>query len=250
MPSLLKMKLKCDESINYNMSSLFHGFLMEKLPTDYVEFLHKSQLHPYTQHLELRDNTWFWVITCLDDTADKIIIRDFLLDLKYIKLKSRNISLSVGEKEYKNVGFDKLNEIFYKRTPERRINIDFITPTAFKRQGEYLFYPDIKCIYQSIMNKYDILFDKENMIDDDTLDELSNKTKIIRYKIRSVRFDMEGIFIPGFIGQITFKISGTDTLANFADFLFKFSEFSGIGIKTSLGMGSIRLFQKGELEND
>ena len=52
MLARLEMKLKCEEELNYQMSSLFHGVLMELLPKEYADCLHLSQLHPYTQHLE------------------------------------------------------------------------------------------------------------------------------------------------------------------------------------------------------
>lgn len=249
MPILLEMKLNCEEKLNYNMSSLFHGALMEKLPTEYVNFLHISQLHPYTQHLESRDGIWYWVLSALDEEAERIIIKDTFEKADQIIIKNRNLVINISEKRYCKVTYNTLTEYFYKRDPERYLTVDFVTPTAFKKQGEYIFYPDIKCIYQSAMNKYDVLSDKEDMLDEDTLNELTNNTKITRYKLRSAKFYLEGVSIPGFLGQITMKISGTDTLANFAGFLLHFAEFSGIGIKTSIGMGSIRLLNEGE-KND
>ena len=32
---------------------------MELLPEEYSAMLHESSLHPYTQHLERRDNEWY-----------------------------------------------------------------------------------------------------------------------------------------------------------------------------------------------
>ena len=52
MLARLELKLRCKEELAYQMSSLFHGVLMEQLPSDYAEYLHLSQLHPYAQHLE------------------------------------------------------------------------------------------------------------------------------------------------------------------------------------------------------
>ena len=55
MLSKIELKLNHSEEIVYQMSSLFHGALMEMLPEEYAEYLHVSQLHPYTQHLEFRN---------------------------------------------------------------------------------------------------------------------------------------------------------------------------------------------------
>ena len=59
MLARLEMKLEKAGKISYQMSSLFHGALMELLPKEYEEKLHLSRLHPYTQHLEIRDGEWY-----------------------------------------------------------------------------------------------------------------------------------------------------------------------------------------------
>lgn len=46
------------------------------------------------------------------------------------------------------------------------------------------------------------------------------------------------------MGKITIKIRGTQTMTNFANMLFKFGNYSGVGIKTSIGMGAIYANQK------
>ncbi len=55
MLARLELRLKSAGEIVYQMSSLFHGALMELLPEAYADYLHVSQLHPYTQHLEFRE---------------------------------------------------------------------------------------------------------------------------------------------------------------------------------------------------
>lgn len=75
MLARLEMKLKCEEELNYQMSSLFHGVLMELLPKEYADYLHLSQLHPYTQHLEYKEKNWYWVVCCLNKETTKTIIR-------------------------------------------------------------------------------------------------------------------------------------------------------------------------------
>lgn len=47
MLAKLELKLKCEKELTYQMSSLFHGALMELLPEKYADYLHISSLHPY-----------------------------------------------------------------------------------------------------------------------------------------------------------------------------------------------------------
>lgn len=55
---------------------------------------------------------------------------------------------------------------------------------------------------------------------------------------------MEGIKIPSFIGEIGIRINGTDTMARYVKLLARFGEYSGVGIKTAMGMGAFRIKQK------
>lgn len=238
------MKLDCVEGLSYQMSSLFHGVLMELLPADYAEVLHQSRLHPYAQHLEYADGKWYWVVSCLNEQAVNVIIHDTLEKLKIIEIKKQNITISITQKEYKEIRHRDLMDRFYEENGDRYIQVHFVTPTAFKQQGKYSFYPDLRCIYQSLMNKYDSVLDDESMVDEETLQQLYEHSEIIRYDLKSVYFHLEGTRIPSFIGKVTIKLTGTQTMTNFANLLFEFGTYSGVGIKTALGMGNIRLIEQ------
>lgn len=43
MLAKLELKLKCEKELTYQMSSLFHGALMELLPEEYADYLHISK---------------------------------------------------------------------------------------------------------------------------------------------------------------------------------------------------------------
>ena len=73
------------------------------------------------------------------------------------------------------------------------------------------------------------------------LETLISSSNISRYELKSTLFSLEGTKIPAFIGKMTLKINGSQTLCSFVNMLFTFAEYSGIGIKTGLGMGAIRL---------
>lgn len=250
MLARLDLKLECAERLSYQMSSLFHGALMEMLPEVYAEYLHHSQLHPYTQHLEMREKEWYWIVCCLDKAAVQYIIREVLFKLEYLEIKKRNLQVHIIGKQYHEIAQKELLNSFYEMQSERYTELHFLTPTAFKQKGRYIFYPDIRCIYQSLMNKYDAAAKEESMIDEEALTQLCENTQIIRYDLKSVYFYLEKVRIPAFIGKVTIKMSGTQTMANFARMLFEFGTYAGIGIKTALGMGAYRLLEKGEMKID
>ena len=241
----LELKIKAQEKLGYQMSSLFHGALMELLPADYADYMHVSQLHPYTQHLEYREGEWYWVICCLNKEAVKIIIQDTLWNITSIKIKNRDLTVQITQKNYSEIAYQELMNHFYEKDYSPFIQIHFLTPTAFKKQGKYLFYPDIRCIFQSLMNKYDSAARNEKMVDMDTLEQLTENAQIVRYDLKSVSFSLEGVKIPAFLGEVVVKMNGTRTISNFANMLFEFGEYSGVGIKTALGMGCMKILNEG-----
>lgn len=224
MLAKLELKLKCEKELTYQMSSLFHGALMELLPEKYADYLHISSLHPYAQHLECREGNWYWVITGLNKEAVKIIIQDTLWKLEYILIKKHDLKVLIVKKNYMETTYKELMDHFYEDDGKRYIQIHFLSPTAFKQNGRYLFYPDLRCVFQSLMNKYDSATAENTMHDEDTLEQICEHAQVIRYDLKSVSFSLEGVKIPSFIGKITIKLHGTDTMANFVNMLFEFGE--------------------------
>ena len=239
----LELHIQSDGELAFQMSSLFHGVLMERLPEAYAEYLHQSRLHPFSQHLEKKQENWYWIICCLNETAVDIIIKNTLWNLRQFTIERQQQRVEILEKAYTECTYKELMNQFYRGESGRYIQVQFRSPTAFKRQGQYLFYPDLKCMFQNLMNRYDAAVEEDVMRDQETLEQLCNNAKIIRYDLKSVCFSLEGVKIPAFMGNITIKMDGTQTMASFARMLFVFGTYAGIGIKTSLGMGSIQLMQ-------
>ena len=158
--------------------------------------------------------------------------------------------MKIVRRNFETYAENELIKEFYEVPANRYLNLTFQTPTAFKSNGKYVFYPDIRMIYQSLMMKYTASSEEMSMIDEDTLEQLTQNSEIIRYHLRSISFPLEGVNIPGFVGSIRLKIKGTDTMARYARMLIKYGEYSGVGIKTAMGMGAIRLTERGEKKND
>lgn len=241
MLAKLELKLTGESEISYQMASAFHGALMELLPQEYGAQLHESRLHPYTQHLERRPDGWYWIVTALEDKAADLILQKALFPLGELLIRQHDAGFVIEKKNYFELSEKELARAFYEGENNRYISLRFLTPTAFKQNGRYLNYPDIRCLFGNLMNKYDACMPGESMKDEDTMEALVQNTAVSRYQLRSTAFSLEGIRIPAFIGEMTLRIGGTQTMANFANMLMQFGTYSGIGIKTALGMGAIEL---------
>lgn len=239
------MKLKPTKEISYNMSSLFQGVIMELLPKDYAEFLHISMLKPYAIHLEKENDIWFLIVTTMNEEAYIKIIENALLKIDKLYIRHNDNLIYIEETNIYKQLKKNIAKAFYNTETNKIIEIRFVTPTAFKSQGDYVFFPEIRLIYQSLMNKYDINSDGSYLFDLDILDKLCTASKIVSYNIKSRYFHLEGTKIPSFIGTVKIKISANQTMTNFINMLFEYGLYSGVGVKCSLGMGAIKLITGG-----
>lgn len=247
----LRMKLESDnQDIGYYQSSNLQGVLMEHIDMDYAQFLHEQGLKPYSQYV-LSGNVKEWIVkTCTQEAYQEIILP--LLEQKFydFTIEKKDIHISIKEKSLKTIDKKELMNEFYSNTASHFLNLEFLTPVSFKSNGRYVIMPEMRYIYRSLMNKYSAASSKVDMYDDETLEQLVNSSSIIQYKLRSTFFPLEGVKIPSFKGEILVKISGTNTMAGYARLLARFGEYSGVGIKTAMGMGALRIKERREHKDD
>ena len=125
------------------------------------------------------------------------------------------------------------------------ITLDFLTPTAFRSNGKYVIFPSSQLIFSSLARKYDACSTGSKVCDELLFEYIYEKTEIIEYSLRSTKFPMEGVTIPSFVGSVKLKCTGNKEFRSLMNMLIKFGEYSGVGIKNSMGMGAIRLREQG-----
>ena len=67
--------------------------------------------------------------------------------------------------------------------------------------------------------------------------------KIDYFNIVSDKFSIHNAEVKGFKGLVSLRLYGNQTLKNYLLMLLNFAEYSGIGVKTSLGMGNVTISQ-------
>lgn len=244
MLAKLRMRLETEQEDFFSMdkASLLQGVLMEQLDASYGERLHSPGLRPYRQSLFLHDGSWIWEVAVLNREAYKQILvklnRETFTDFT---IQHNQVKVSIESKTVSTEPYERLFREFYEKESRGYYAVRFVTPTSFRKDGHYLFYPDLRCIFQSLMNKYTAASEEETMDSQEMLQQLTDTSRITRYSLRSVLFQEEGIKIPAFMGNILIRNTGPQTLKNYLELLFRFGEYSGIGIKCAMGMGAILL---------
>ncbi len=133
----------------------------------------------------------------------KIQIIEPLMKMDQFYMKHRELRLKVCERNLKEISYDTLIENYYFEEQPRNITIKFCSPTAFKSQGNYIFMPTVRLIFQSLIHKYDTFSSGTMVGSEETLEHIERYVMITRYHLRSVNFSLEGVRIPAFVGTIT-----------------------------------------------
>lgn len=239
-----KLKLQLDtEEINFQQSSNLQGIIMENIDSQYASYLHGNQLNPYSQYVIKKDGISQWHIQTITTEAYENIILP-LVNLKKIEIKKKALEVKISARELQTYEEKGLIREFYDVKCPKYLEINFLTPTAFKRDGKYVAYPDLRLVYGSLMRKFSEASNEIDMVDENILQELTDKSEIIRYRLRTIPFPLEQIKITGFIGNVCIRINGPETLARYVRMLIKFGEFSGVGIKTGIGMGAMQFYRR------
>lgn len=247
MAKLTKLKMTLNvpegETVSYQKSSLLQGVLMEQISEDFAAEMHLDGLKPYSQSLQLSKDSVVWCVSTLTDEAyDEIIVPLLSDNFQNFTLKHNETEIQIKKKEIITVDTRELIDRYYLGECERRVSLYFRTPTSFRQNSRYVFYPNLNLIYNSLMNRFDTF--NQGMKSEETLQQLTDYTQITSYSLKSRMFPLEGVRIPAFTGTIGLKLHGPAQLVNLVHLLFRYGEYAGVGIKTAIGMGSIELLER------
>jgi CRISPR-associated endoribonuclease Cas6 len=218
---------------------------MESIDPAVAESLHGFNTNPYRQYCVESDSgsgAVDWVITTFDDQTRRGLIEPMLGSaVDQVTLKSFDHAVyPILERTLTLRPLAEVAKTFYADPPARS-TIEFLTPTAFRSAGKYVFHPDVRLLFQSLSTRYSALTEGDREPDEDLLTELASHTEIAAYNLRSYFFPLEASKIPAFTGSITLRHSGPATLRAYANLLLDVANHVGVGIKTAMGMGAVRV---------
>ena len=79
------------------------------------------------------------------------------------------------------------------------------------------------------------------MDEDGLAQQLDAACQISQYALRTAGFSVDGHMLRGFRGTLSMRFAGTDSMRRILGMLMEFAPYAGIGIKTALGMGAVRV---------
>ena len=217
-----------------------YAALLERLPRDFGQRVHEDGTSPVSQFVSLREGTLYWSVTLLGEEAEALA-GPVLEACTPLSLQKDQVTLTPSLEVCERV--TDADGLFYRGMLGSRVHrLEVCTAAAFKSRGQYLSLPAPRLILQSLMKKWNGCFPDCPIVDEDGqgLAAMAEGLALRAFCLRDAVYSLKGSPIPGFRGALTLENRLTGFHRELADALLVFSGFSGIGIKTTLGMGGVR----------
>lgn len=245
------LQTNSEKRLNSSIGSLLQGVLMQHIDPVYGEVLHRSELKPYSQFESFEPSKIKWTVQTLTEEAEQQIMDPLLTrDFTSVHLEHKDLELPVVSKTVTRLTEEELMKQTFFAECARKVRVRFATPCSFKSQGVYQIFPSIRLLFQSLVNKYDAMSEKNTVFYPELLETLEQHTRITEYRLQSKLFGLEGISIPSYQGHITLKMSGPQQMVNLMHMLLHFGTYSGVGIKTAMGMGGFQIEERKQMNEN
>ena len=199
------LQLPEGQRLHQSFGSVLHGALMQYAHTDFAEAMHRSALRPFSQ----------------------FVYYD----------KARGSAVWQLAASYK----DMAEQFFTMPQPPRQAEFNFITSASFKAFGSYKIYPDNVYIFRSLLKRWNA-FCGGLVLEENNLEEhLAQAVKVTGYNLSLQQYSVGGAPIDAFKGRYRLIFRGTQSQNRIAALLAAYAEYAGIGVKTALGMGGVKI---------
>ena len=217
-----------------------YAWLLNQIPEEYADAVHENSdsVLNHGIYLDRTQDRHIWKINLMNEDAARLF-DEVLTEKISVTLGSSEVSAErIAVKEILSAEDIILDSV--KSNAERtRTVLHFLTPTAFKQRGKYRILPDERLILQSLISRWNLCCPDYPLMDEDAFSFLENGLSIVNYRLSSARYSLKNARIPGFCGDIVIESHLPEAMEEIWQILVNFSSYCGIGIKTSLGMGSV-----------
>lgn len=213
-----------------------YAWLLTQIPSAAAEALHSQQDHPISQFVtfdkEKASSTWNIHLLSTEASA---LFAPTIESIETISLHTGEISV-VSKLPKTEIQFEDIIRQA-RQTASSCTEIQFLSAASFKQNGRYVIFPQEKLILQSLVNRWNSFCEEYPLCDSDALRMLENSIYIRDYTLKTVRYHLKNVYIPAFVGKVTLDSRLPVPLAELWRAILLWADYSGIGIKTALGMG-------------
>ena len=108
-------------------------------------------------------------------------------------------------------------------------------------QGEYLKFPSLPLMFRNLHLRAKEVFSGLYLQDEESSRALGEAVRIQRYSLASAPFYIQKTPIIGYTGFIQLELPTENGLLRQAQALLELAPYTGIGVKTAIGMGGVEV---------
>lgn len=216
-----------------------YSALLADAPPEFGDWVHRNAVAPVSQFFVPQGDSWRWTVTLLGEDCAGVLAPCLEAREAYYLDKER-VSLRVtGLERHTVADVDALFALAQGRGGSHTLR--FRTPTAFKSQKRYVSLPSPWLLMQNLVNRWNGCITHCPIDDEDGqgLRALADGLRFSRFRLESRVYHLKGSGVPGFTGDLTVENGLRGFHRQLADALLIFAAYSGVGIKTTLGMGGV-----------
>lgn len=218
-----------------------YAALLARAPAPFSIDVHEDGVTPMSQFLSRQGEDLVWTVNLLG-AYSHAALSPILEETRELYLEKDKVALRVTDRRREQVpDVETLLDMGAAHSGLHRLQ--FRTATGFKSHGRYLNLPTARLIVQSLIKKWNGSFPDCVIEDEDGegLEALADGLRCRDFRLQSRMFYLKGSSIPGFVGELTLENRLSAFHRELANALLLFSGYAGVGIKTTLGMGGVRV---------
>lgn len=230
-----------------------YGALMQKIDPHYADFLHTTGLKPINQYVYSKkdDENLYWTINLIGQETSEVFM-DVLMNTDSFMVEHHQAEMQVIGREItaETSEMELAEKYLVEDEGKKSITISTITPCAFRSNDSYAIIPSPGLIINSAVQKWNAFATEVAISDEEAVRQIIEATKITAYQLKSFQYHIKGVKIPSFYGDTTLSIRGPEPMVRLFNLLMHYLEFSGLGIKCSLGMGGVNIIERRRKTNE
>lgn len=179
-------------------------------------------------------NTLSFIFSLLDDNITDLFFEGFkkFLSLKRdFKIKGKRVEL----REMRVIKRESYEDLMNAEFVSKNIKLEFLTPTSFRIKNYNFLFPLPFNVYNSLLKRWNIFSPYKF---DEGLKKIFDDIKVKCYELKTELVEFKDYRIIGFKGSVEYELPENNkeiyTLSRYA-------EYSGVGYKTTMGLGRVKL---------
>ncbi len=134
------------------------------------------------------------------------------------------------------------NILFAPAPPPRTLTMDFFSPTLFKKGPQQVPYPMPELVFGSLLEHWNASPFVPTQLPEEARKYALECLRVGRFKLESRTLKMYGETFRGFVGRVKFVTLNYDRYwMGIMTMLAQYAAYSGVGAKTTMGLGQCAL---------